>query len=357
MRILQLIQKKQLRGAEIFACQLSQQLIQNGHEVRIIALQDGEAILPFSTIELLKVNTQLPVDWFACRKLHQLIRKWQPDVIQANAGDTVRTAVFSKLLFGWKVPIVMRNASTISRYITGGFKKRFYQFLVHRVSAVASVSDVSKADFISLFPHAASKIHLLPIGINVADFTDAITPVGFSNYILHVGGFTFEKNHLGLLEIFEQVLRHQPDALLVCAGDGPLFPEVKNLITQKKLERSVKLLGRRTDVPGLLKGASVLVLPSIIEGLPGIILEAMYAGVPVVAYNTGGIKQVLHADTGWIIEKEHPTIFAETVLNLLTGKEIKKEEKIGHAKRMVEENYTIEQVSVLFEQLYQKLIA
>jgi L-malate glycosyltransferase len=356
MRILQLIQKKQLRGAELFAAQLSNQLKARGHEVKMIALQDGDALLPFSDIEILKTNTGLLFDFKAYRKLNELIKNWKPDVVQANAGDTLRTAVISQLIYGWKTPLIFRNASIMSRYLNSKVKKAYYSFLVKRVAAVASVSNTSKEDFASVFPFAASKISTIPIGIDPVNFDKSdVSWIGTREYILHVGGFSFEKNHRGLIEIFEMVRELKPDLQLLLAGNGPLFSEIKRLVNDKKLADHVLLLGQRSDINGLLKKASVLVLPSIIEGLPGVILEAMYCGVPVVAYNTGGIAEVLTNKTGWIIEKGNKEEFVKAVTDLLHNNATEKASRILNAKELVLEKYTNHLIAGEFEKLYQSL--
>lgn len=326
-----------------------------GHEVRLLALEDGDAALLFPVQEVVGMNTRSFFDRKAARKLAAFIKEWQPDVVQANAGDTVRLAVSSRLLYRWNVPVVMRNASTISRYLNSRYKKWYYRFLVKQVDAVASVSQVSYRDFSQTFPGAAGKIHLLPVGIDPAAFIQSQPYKEHSPYILHVGGFTFEKNHQGLLRIYELVARHCPDTKLLCAGDGPLFREVEQTIREKQLADRVILLGQRTDVPSLIKGTQALVLPSIIEGLPSVILEAMYCGVPTVAYDTGGIAQLLTPATGWLIPAGNEQAFADSVVTLLTNNMNGVQERLQNAKQLVETSYTMEEVARQFEILYRRL--
>jgi glycosyltransferase involved in cell wall biosynthesis len=355
MRILQLIQKKQLRGAEMFASQLSNELMKKGHNLSVMALHDGDADLPFEQVEILGKKRPLLFLLNKITALNKVVKTWKPDIIQTNAGDTTRIAVLSKIIFGWDVPIVMRNASTISQYMGSGLKKKYYQFLVDKVDAIASVSQVSKDDFVKQFPNAKQKVHLLPIGIDPSLFEDALPPVGLGTYILHVGGFTFEKNHTGLLNIFEKVLQHQPDAKLVCAGDGPLFAQIKEEVKKRNLDKQVILLGKRNDVASLLKGAKMLVLPSIIEGLPGTILEAMYAKVPVIAYNTGGISQVLNESTGWLVDKGGKHTFANIICKLWNSNTNDLQAFLENTHQLVKKEYTNNRIAEGFEELYVSL--
>jgi glycosyltransferase involved in cell wall biosynthesis len=336
----------------MFASQLSNELLKSGHELRVMALHDGDADLPFKQVEILGKKRPLLFLLNKIAALNKIVKTWKPDIIQANAGDTTRIAVLSKAIFCWNVPIVMRNASTISQYMGSGFKKKYYQFLVDKVDAVASVSQVSKDDFVKQFPNVKQKVHLLPIGIDPSLFEDAVPPVGLGKYILHVGGFTFEKNHTGLLNIFQKVLQTQPAAKLVCAGDGPLFAQIKEEIKNRNLEKQVLLLGKRNDVASLLKGAKMLVLPSIIEGLPGTILEAIYAKVPVIAYNTGGIGQIVNTSTGWLIDKEEEDKFANVICELWNNNANDLQTILENAHLLVKKEYTNNQIAERFEELY-----
>jgi glycosyltransferase involved in cell wall biosynthesis len=331
--------------------------MKKGHELRVMALHDGDADLPFEKVEILGKKRPLLFLLNKIAALNKVVKTWKPDIIQTNAGDTTRIAVLSKTILGWNVPIVMRNASTISQYMGSGFKKKYYQFLVDKVDAVASVSHVSKDDFTKQFPNAKQKVHLLPIGIDPSLFEDAVPPVGLGTYILHVGGFTFEKNHSGLLNIFKKVLQQQPDVRLVCAGDGPLFAHIKEEIKKRNLEKHVLLLGKRNDVTSLLKGAKMLVLPSIIEGLPGTILEAMYAKVPVIAYNTGGIGQVVNDSTGWLIEKGEEDEFAHIICELWNSNTNDLQAVLGNAHQLVKKEYTNDRIAEGFEELYMSILS
>jgi glycosyltransferase involved in cell wall biosynthesis len=339
----------------MFASQLSNELMKKGHELRVMALHDGDADLPFEQVEILGKKRPFLFLLNKIAALNKVVKTWKPDIIQANAGDTTSIAVLSKIFFGWDAPIVMRNASTISQYMGSGFKKKYYHFLVDKVDAIASVSQVSKDDFIRLFPNTKLKVHLLPIGIDPLLFENAIPPVGLGKYILHVGGFTFEKNHTGLLNIFEKVLQQQPDVKLVCAGDGPLFSQIKDEVKKRNLEKQVLLLGKRNDVASLLEGAKMLALPSIIEGLPGTILEAMYAKVPVIAYNTGGIGQVVNATTGWMIEKGEEDMFANIICKLWNSNTNDLQAILENAYQLVKKEYTNDRIAEGFKELYVSL--
>jgi len=349
MKVVQLIQKKQLRGAETFALQLSRELVKRGHQVKIVVLQDGEVELDFPDVDVLHINAKSLFDINSFKKLASIIRDFKPDWVQANAGDTMRYAVLSRLVYGWKAPIIFRNASVVSQYIKNPIKKFYYSFLLKRVDQIISVSEVSMRDYVQMFPFVKNKIQVIPIGIETEvldrELLRGLDVEGFrreEEYILHVGGFTFEKNHEGLLRIFQMVLKKKPELQLVLAGDGPLFTTIQDKVKELGLESNVQLLGRRTDVASLMKHASMLVLPSIIEGLPGVLLEAMYCRVPVIANNVGAIPDLLAEGRGIVVDKGDEEDFANAVIQQLD--QPKSDLHLEGVRNYVKERYSMDKV-------------
>jgi glycosyltransferase involved in cell wall biosynthesis len=111
---------------------------------------------------------------------------------------------------------------------------------------------------------------------------------------LHVGRMLPQKNHLRLATIFAELLRRRPEARLLVAGEGgnDVERQLRRRIGQLGIQRSVVLCGRRADVPRLMKAADVLLLPSLWEGLPGVVQEACIAGTPVVASRLPGVGEL-----------------------------------------------------------------
>ena len=322
MTILHLVQKPQLRGAEMFASQLATHLNETGHKCILVFVFAGSAPLPFTGVmkQLNGSPKRRMLDVAAWRKLAEIIQEEQPDIIQANAGDTLKYAVFSKLFFRWKQPIVFRNASTISLYIKTVPAKILNGFFFRYASRIVSVSSTSATDFAKLFPQFKERIVKVPIGIEETGFNEGEDPLQSASkpVLVHVGGFTYEKNHARLIEIFGAIQKKQPGASLHLVGSGPLQTQIEELVKQKGLQQQVRFYGFRNDAMQFIKNADVLLLPSIIEGLPGVILEAFYCKTPVVAYDVGGIGEVvINNKTGYLVPKGNEEIFADSVLAAL----------------------------------------
>lgn len=102
----------------------------------------------------------------------------------------------------------------------------------------------------------------------------------------HVGRFHPAKNHLFLLDVFKGVVDKNPDTLLLLVGDGELREQIENKIAELGIEKSVKLLGSRSDVADLLQAMDIFVFPSKWEGLPVTVVEAQAAGLPCFISDT-----------------------------------------------------------------------
>ncbi len=98
----------------------------------------------------------------------------------------------------------------------------------------------------------------------------------------HIGRFCYQKNHPFLIDLFAQVLEHEPNAVLLLVGEGPDRPAVEQLVEVRGLSERIRFLGNRDDVARLYSAMDVLVLPSRYEGLPVVGVEAQAAGLPCI---------------------------------------------------------------------------
>ncbi len=346
----------------MFASQLSEQLLALGHECKMVTLFSGKATLPF-TGEFIHLNRPLNKrlwDWTGWKQFAELVAKESPDVIQANAGDTLKFVVLSKLFFRWKTPIVFRNANKVSDFINSWPKLIFNKSLMSQVSHVISVSELCRQDFTSTYSFLPAKTTTVPIGIEL----QAVSPVlsddvkaifSSGNVLVHVGSFVPEKNHAGLIRVVETLLAKGLDIKLVLLGDGKLRSVIEQQITDKKLADRIFLLGYRSDVLSIMTNARALVMPSIIEGLPGVILEAMYCRTPVVAYNVGGISEVVKpGETGWLVKAGDEDGFVRAISEVLQSTNL--EGIKDNAYNLVVSEYDNRVIAKRFLEVYESLM-
>ena len=173
-----------------------------------------------------------------------------------------------------------------------------------------------------------------------------------------VARFGLYKGHSFLIKAFEKVRKQVPSARLILAGDGPLKEEIQEQAAKAGLDDSVHFLGRRDDIPKLLRAMDTFVLPSIgSEGMPLVILEAMAAGVPCIASSLSGIPEVINSsDVGFLVPPRDENALAEAMVTLANIPEQKLKDLTEKAKERIRKvfnhNITRAKLAKLYENEY-----
>ncbi|RKY81578.1 glycosyltransferase family 1 protein, partial [candidate division KSB1 bacterium] len=170
-----------------------------------------------------------------------------------------------------------------------------------------------------------------------------------------VARFTEQKGHRYLIEAAKDVISKESSVHFVLAGDGPLRNEIEEKISELGLDKNFHLLGFRTDIDKLLHSFDVFLLPSLYEGLPNAVLEAMAAGLPVIATAVDGTPEaVIHNESGILIEPKSTTDIRNAVLRLF--EDVKLRDEFGkNARQRVEQKFSWGKEVSEFVELYKSL--
>jgi glycosyltransferase involved in cell wall biosynthesis len=170
--------------------------------------------------------------------------------------------------------------------------------------------------------------------------------------ILTLARLDKQKGHPYLLRAAVQV----PDALFLLAGDGPERAGLENLVQQLGIAGRVLFLGYRQDIADLLKICDMMVLPSLYEGLPLSILEAMAAGKPVIATNIGGTNEaVIDGQTGLLVPPADPPALAAAIRKLIENPLLAG--KLAAAgKEQVQREFSVETMICRVTQVYDEIL-
>jgi L-malate glycosyltransferase len=140
-------------------------------------------------------------------------------------------------------------------------------------------------------------------------------------------------------------------------GDGPLKNQIEFQVDVLNIKQKVKFKGLAANPWEFIPTNAIFLLPSKIEGLPAVILEAMYLGIPVVAHDVGGIGGVVkNGKTGWLVPKGDKNAFVKSVQEVLTAEEDQLKQITEQARQLVLEQYTLEKVAGEFEKVYFEVI-
>ena len=277
-------------------------------------------------------------DVAAIRRLRRLLRAWRPDVVHAHglrAGAlTAIAAAFvrpSAYEAGPALIVTVHNAPAAGG-VTGAIYRVLELIVARRADSVLCVSaDLEqrmRAAGARRVTHAPVPAYPLPAlaGVSAPEPARGTTPgpprkpavldVGPDRaLVLAVGRLAAQKGFGTLLEAASRWRDIKPEPVLVIVGQGPLEAELKKQAAALHLD--ARFPGHRDDVPALLAAAAVFVLPSVWEGQPLILQEALRAGVPVVATRVGGTPELTGEDAALLVPAGDPDRLADAVRAVL----------------------------------------
>jgi glycosyltransferase involved in cell wall biosynthesis len=206
-----------------------------------------------------------------------------------------------------------------------------YRTLARRVDGVVAVSDDTATAFRRTVGYRGRNVVVVPNGVDVERYPAAVdrdalrAELGIEpteHVMTMVGTFKRQKGHRFLVEAAATVVGTHPELRLLLVGDGQLRDEIERRVEEAGLADRVRFLGSRRDVPELLAASDSFVLPSLWEGLPIALIEAMASALPIVATAVSGTSQVMVAgETGWIVPPGDATALADAIVEVLSDRD------------------------------------
>jgi glycosyltransferase involved in cell wall biosynthesis len=232
-----------------------------------------------------------PVCLSTLMKLNHLLCVGQYHVVHTHDYKSNVLARLMRARYRYRIVATAHgyNATTRRELLYYGLEKWMFRY----VDAVVTPTNEMKK-FLFRYGVVAAKLHVIRNGIETAGKT---RPAGHRRdgrvKLVYVGRLSSEKDLPNLLEAVAILRKRGVDVEAILAGDGPERERLATMIGRMGLDDCVTMPGYVTDVMGLLCGADVMVNPSRTECMPNSILEAMWANVPVVATNVGGVGEML----------------------------------------------------------------
>lgn len=262
----------------------------------------------------------------AYKKLSRIIKQEKPDLIVAYL---TRSEIVSRLVGKFhKVPVIGTFVNDLyipsyNQHLSWKAKKvvNFFKFL-NKVTAKSCAGFVANSQAIAdanakHLAIAPEKIKVIRRGRESSKIRKRTNTVQQqrSTRFLNVSRLFAVKGHKHLIEGFKTYLAKDPHATLDIVGDGPMRADLEKLAADLSIEKNINFLGSRTDVPQLLAEYDCFVFPSLMEGFSGAIVEAMFAGIPILATNIAqNLEAITHMETGYVFNTESPSEISEAML-------------------------------------------
>ena len=296
MRIIQIMPDFGLAGAEIMCENLTVELTKAGHDVTVISMYDYHSAITERLeklgIQIIYLHKKLGMDISMISKMRKIFKEINPDVIHTHR-NCPQYAVPAAIMAGVKCRVhTVHNIADKENGKLARIANKFFFKYCHVIPV--ALSELIKDTILCEYRMRSDEI---PIIFNGIDLSKCIIKNDYaiddSFKILHIGRFSEQKNHIGLLKAFEQFYKNHPNSELWLIGDGEKKNEIEEYVKKSELSSSVKFIGLQNEVYAYLHDADIFTLPSNYEGIPMTLIEAMGTGVPIVATAVGGVPDML----------------------------------------------------------------
>jgi glycosyltransferase involved in cell wall biosynthesis len=261
--------------------------------------------------------------------MRYLVLKCKPDAVNShyatgNALLGVFTGIRPLIISVWGSDIYLTPRRSIPH-------KMFIKFVLSRADAICSTSRIMKGEIEKYYP-SSDKVHVVPFGVDPAVFHPTSKHgkhgirIGTIKRMVDGKGY----NHAELISIFSGLIREHPDMTLELVGSGPIKGKLQEYAEKIGLNGNIKFHGRRhhKDIPEILNSWDIYCCASTQENESfGVaVLEASACGLPIVAFNMGGLKEVVRDNvTGILIEPGDFHAFKNALKKIIMDKGIRSE--------------------------------
>lgn len=371
LRVLAVIDGLHLAGAQKLLLGLAREGVSTGIELDVVSLEAPGAtatVIPelhAAGVRIWSLDAERLLDLRAFVRLVRLIRGSDHDLVHAHLRYAITMAPLAARL--GRIPSVCSFHHVPTVMTPRG---RLKEWLAVRAATfsdvVLTVSWAQRRGFEQRYRLGRSaRWQVLPNGIDLNPFLaahgsslpkDLRALTGPGPVVVMVARLLEGKGHEVAVEAWPQVLARVSGACLLLVGDGPLERRIVALAEHLGIADRVVLAGARRDVPAIVAGADLVVLPSESEALPTVLIEAAAAGRAVVATRVGGIPEIVdHARTGLLVPPRDPQAFAGSVVELLEDRE--ERERMGRAARILaEERFAVARWAARMADLYRTVV-
>ncbi len=371
--LLQVIQQGQLRGAEVFALDLSDELARRckwkTSLLSLAKVDDSYAAIAAAvgvdvTVARLARHSQhfdIRLAW----KLRSLIEGGRYPIVQANGAGTLKYLVAARWLSRRRWRLVYRAIGVGTFWRRGTARRLAYSRLLAQPDLIVAVCRAVADDLLATTHVNPRKVLVVPNGVRGARLrsqpgerestraTLGVTPA--EHLLIYVGSLTPEKNVGVVIATVAKIRMEGLPVKALLVGDGPLRRQLQDAVDREGLETTIQLLSSQASLGKYLASADLFLLPSLSEGMPAAIIEAGLNGMPTVAYSVGGVPEVIEDGiTGLLVRPDDEAGFARAVAALLADDS--RRVAMGEAARSRYRKFEIEVVADRYREAYETLL-
>lgn len=353
MKILQIIPMLGMGGAEIMCENLTYELIKKGHEVVVVSLYTFHSTiterLENNGVKIYYLKKRKGMDLSVIPRIKKVIKQETPDVVHTHL-DALKYVGFATAFKKIRITHTVHNMADKE---SSGISRRINRRLFRKRVTPVALSKIVQQSIERVY-----KLHLnqVPVVFNGIDLKKCAVK---SNYsidkklkILHIGRFSTQKNHIGLVRAFKLFHDQYSNSILQLIGDGEIKPKIEEYVAENNLSDCVEFLGLQDNVYQYLHKADIFTLPSLYEGIPMTLIEAMGTGLPIVATDVGGIPDMLKDQESALLVTIDEEKIAEAFMELAQNEE--KRARLGLAAKQESIKFSAEMMADKYLETYRE---
>ena len=353
---------KWLAGTEIATYNIAKHLARKGHEVHVITSLDKG--LPRESMEngfyvhrIFWRNIRFIGIMSFWAKIFWCLKTIKPDIVHVQSVGMGIPGLLAKTFL--KKPFVVYGRGS-EVYLHSTFKNTLSKLVLKNAGDVIALTEDMKNE---MQKFCDRDILVIPNGIDLEVFKDLSRETARTrlkiganaSVILFIGRLHSVKGVRYLIKSIKIVKNKNRDVRLFLVGDGEERIYLENLVKDLVLDDYVRFIGAvpNEEVPEYMVAADVFVLPSLSEGFPVVILEAMASGLAIITSRVGGLPEIIkNKENGFLVEPKNPEEIAERILLLLEDDALREEISRNNLKIVGE--YTWESVVGRLERVYRE---
>lgn len=315
-------------------------------------------------IETNMIHTASVYNPLVLYELASLVKKKKPDIVVAHGYRSLILCLFIK--FRIKSPIIAFSRGLTSENLKIRLFERLYLKLMNFSDLILAVSNGHKLDLINQGVKE-DKIRVIHNAVSIEEATpDSDSDLRRSIFrrldipdgvlVVTAGRLSPEKGHRFLLEAISNLGEKVNRTYFVFCGEGICKKDLEDQAKKLNIENHCRFVGFRRDLDEIFQVMDFMVLPSLTEGLPNVVLEAFANKKPVVATSVGGVPEVVEDGiNGILVPSSRPVLLSKGIERLISSQKLR--EKMGEAGyKKVKEYFSFESQNKKLEEIYQLVL-
>ena len=353
-------------GAEVQVSRLALGMTRRGWRVAVVSLLPAGPLtesLESGGVEVCTLNMRPGVpNPLAILRLRRIMLRLRPDVVHSHIVHANILSRITRLI----APMTVLVSTAHNLVESGKILELCYRYTDRLGDLTTNVSQAAVDRYITIKAAPADRIRFMPNGLDLSGFScDAARRASLRSAVttedrfiwLAVGRFRVQKDYPNLMRAYAAASKDAPaKSLLLIAGGGPTQDEAKALAVSLNLMDRVQFLGVRSDVPDLMNLADGFVLSSAWEGMPLVLQESAASGLPIVATDVGGNREVALDGKSAFLVPPRDSLALAGAMSKMMALPIEERQKMARAGREhVALHYDIEHVLDGWESIYAEL--